>query len=269
MKKFGKLIAVMMTAAMLLAGCGGSSDATTATTATGDTGSNSKKIIVGTNAEFPPFEYMNDEGNPDGFDIALIKEVGKRTGMDVEIKNMDFDGLLGAMESKGIDMVIAGMTVTKERQESVDFSESYYHANQVIVVKKDNADIQKFADLEGKKIGVQSGTTGDFMVSPEEEGAVVTKAEVKRMNKGAEAIMDLKNGGVDAVVIDALPAEQFAANNDDLKIVTDDSVAGEDYAIAIQKGDTEMKTAVDQALKEIQEDGTFDKLVAQYMGDAK
>lgn len=271
MKKFGKIVAVMMTAAMLLAGCGGTGDSTTAvggtegTTAATGSGLPSK-VVVGTNPEFPPFEYINDNGEPDGFDIALMKEIGKRAGFEVEIKSMEFDGLMGAMETKGIDMAIAGMTVREDREKSVDFSDSYYHAKQVMIVKKDNTDINAFADLEGKKIGVQNGTTGDLLVTPEEEGAVVKKADIKRMNKGAEAVMDLKNGGVDVVVIDALPAEEFVANNDDLKIIKDDSVDPEDYAIAVQKGDTTMLEAVNTALKAIQDDGTFDKLVSEYMG---
>ena len=107
MKKFGKVVAVMMTAIMLLSGCGGT---TGTSTENGTSSGLPAKVVVGTNAEFPPFEYMDDNGQPDGFDMALIKEVGKRAGFEVEIKNMDFDALLMSMSTGGIDMVIAGMT---------------------------------------------------------------------------------------------------------------------------------------------------------------
>ena len=129
-----KIVAVLLTALMslsLLAGCGSSEN---------------KALVVGTNAEFPPFEYVGDDGQPDGFDIALIKEIGKRMGMEVQIENMDFNALVAAVGNK-IDIAIAGMTVDEERKQSVDFSDNYYEALQYVIVMKDS-EIAAAADLE-------------------------------------------------------------------------------------------------------------------------
>ena len=265
MKKFGKVVAVMMTAVMLLSGCGGSTGKTTGTSAENGTSSGlPAKVVVGTNAEFPPFEYMDDNGQPDGFDMALIKEVGKRAGFEVEIKNMDFDALLMSMSTGGIDMVIAGMTATEEKEKQVDFSDPYFDAKQVIIVKQDNNEIKTFDDLSGKKVAVQQGTTGDLSVTEGDPTCVVNGVDVKRMNKGADAVVDLINGGVDAVVIDLLPAKEFVeAHPDDIKIVEDNAVV-EHYAIAMPKGSDELKKAVNDALASIKEDGTLDQLKEQY-----
>ena len=120
-------------------------------------------LTVGTNAEFPPFEYVDDNGEPDGFDIALIKAIGEKLGVTVEVENMEFDSLVSSIGSK-IDIAIAGMTVTDERKGSVDFSDPYYEAVQFVIVPA-GSEIATAADLVGKTIGVQLGTTGDFIAS--------------------------------------------------------------------------------------------------------
>lgn len=263
MKKFGKIVAIMMTAMMVLSGCGATASSDKTGTAT-EGATETEKVVVGTNPEFPPFEYIADNGEIDGFDVALMKEIGNRAGFEVEMKSMDFDALIMAMETKGIDMAIAGMTATDERKQQVDFSDPYFNASQVMIVKADNNDITTFQDLKGKKVAVQQGTTGDLMLTEGDPACVVEGVNVKRMNKGADAILDLVNGGVDAVVIDANPAEEFVkANDGKLKIVTDEA-AKEEYAIAIPKDKTELKDKVNKALAEIKEDGTLDKLAEQY-----
>lgn len=157
MKKFLTVaLAGVLAASMLFTGCSKKEESKVP-----------DKLIVGTNAEFPPFEYMNDKKQPDGFDIAMIKEIGKRMDKKVEIQNMEFKSLIGAMESNSINTIIAGMTKTKERQKSVDFSDSYYTSNQAIILKKDSK-IKKLSQLEGKKVGVQEGTTGDIIASSKE-----------------------------------------------------------------------------------------------------
>ena len=206
MKKFLTVaLAGVLAASMLFTGCSKKEESKVP-----------DKLIVGTNAEFPPFEYMNDKKQPDGFDIAMIKEIGKRMDKKVEIQNMEFKSLIGAMESESINTVIAGMTKTAEREESVDFSDSYYTSNQAIILKKDSK-IKKLSQLSGKKIGVQEGTTGDIISSGEKFGeknkVIVKKATVKRYKKGVDAVMDLKNGAIDAVVIDEKPAQEFVKNN--------------------------------------------------------
>lgn len=226
-------------------------------TACGD--SDDKVLKVGTNAEFPPFEYVGDDGEVDGFDIALIKAIGEKMGYTVEVENMEFASLVASIGTK-IDVSIAGMTVTDERKETVDFSDSYYTAVQYVIVPE-GSDIKSAADLEGKTIGVQLGTTGDFIVE-EIEGATASQ-----YNKAVDAVNDLLNERVDAVIIDKNPALVFESEYDGI-VALDGAqfeFEPEEYAIALPKGDTELADAINKALAELKEDGTYDKLVAKYI----
>ncbi len=219
-------------------------------------------LTVGTNAEFPPFEYVDDNGEPDGFDIALIKAIGEKLGVTVEVENMEFEALVSAIGSK-IDLAIAGMTVTDERQESVDFSNPYYDALQYVIVPE-GSEIASFDDLAGKTIGVQLGTTGDFIASDDVEGA-----NVSQYNKGVDAVNDLLNGRVDCVIIDKNPAQVFEAQFSGQIKALDGAQFGfevENYAIALPKGDAALAQQVNKALEEIKADGTFDQLVVDYIG---
>ena len=263
MKKLSGILAIMIVLTLSLAGCGGS-DSKGGSTAK-DEGSIPETIVVGTNAEFAPFEYVNDAGEVDGFDIALMKAVCDKLGVKMEVENMEFKSLLGSMQMESIDVIAAGMTVTEERLQSVDFTDEYYEAKQVIVVNKDSK-VAGFSDLDGKAIAVQEGTTGDFLVSPEEEGALVKDATVKRMKKHIDGIMDLKNGGVDAVVVDKNPALEFVENDSSIKIVEDEA-AVENYALAVHKGNKVLADAINKALAELKEDGTYDELIKTYIND--
>lgn len=219
-------------------------------------------LTVGTNAEFPPFEYVDDNGEPDGFDVALIKAIGEKLGVQVEVENMEFDSLVASIGNK-IDVAIAGMTVTDERKNSVDFSDSYYDALQYVIVPE-GSEIAAFDDLAGKTIGVQLGTTGDFIASDDVDGA-----SVSQYNKAVDAVNDLINGRVDCVIIDKNPAlvfeEKFAGQVKALDGAQFDFEV-ENYAIALPKGDTALADQINTALQEIKADGTFDKLVEEYIG---
>lgn len=224
---------------------------------------NSDTLIVGTNAEFPPFEYLNDSAEVDGFDIALMQAIGDKLGMKVKIENMEFKGLIAALKTGKINCIAAGMTVTDERKENADFSDSYYTATQYILVPKGEK-VKSMDDLKGKKIAVQEGTTGDFIATDDVENATV-----KRFKKGVDAVQELKNGRVDAVIIDSNPAQVFAKQfSDDIDLIKADFFEPEYYAIAVAKGDKELLEKINKALKELKEDGTYDKLVKKYIEEA-
>lgn len=249
-----KIVAMMMAAVLCLA----------AFTACGSEDSSDREVlVVGTNAEFPPFEYIGDDGEPDGFDIALIKAIADKMDMDVEISNMEFGSLVGAVGTK-IDVAIAGMTVDEERKQSVDFSDTYYEAVQYVIVPAGST-IARAEDLKNKTIGVQMGTTGMFIA--EDIAKEAPDTEVKNYNKGVDAVNDLVNGRVDLVIIDKNPAEVFASQYEG-KVVALDGAAfefePEFYAIALPKG-SDMVEKVNEALAELKADGTFDKLVEQYI----
>lgn len=217
-------------------------------------------LTVGTNAEFPPFEYVDDNGEPDGFDIALIKAIGEKLGVEVEVENMEFASLVSSIGSK-IDVSIAGMTVTDERKESVDFSDSYYEAVQYVILPE-GSEIAAADDLVGKTIGVQLGTTGDF-IATDIEGTTV-----QQYNKAVDAVNDLINGRVDCVIIDKNPALVFESKFEGQVTAVDGAqfdFEAEEYAIAMPKGDTALVDAVNAALAEIKADGTFDELVKTYI----
>lgn len=218
-------------------------------------------LTVGTNAEFPPFEYVDDNGEPDGFDIALIKAIGEKLGVSVEVENMEFESLVSSIGSK-IDVAIAGMTVTDERKGSVDFSDPYYEAVQFVIVPA-GSEIATVEDLVGKTIGVQLGTTGDFIASDD-----IADTTVNQYNKGVDAVNDLLNGRVDCVIIDKNPALVFASKFEDQLVALDGAqfeFGVEEYAIALPKGDTALAEKINAALEEIKADGTFDKLVETYI----
>ena len=217
-------------------------------------------LTVGTNAEFPPFEYVDDNGEPDGFDIALIKAIGEKLGVTVEVENMEFASLISSIGSK-IDVAIAGMTVTDERKESVDFSDSYYEAVQYVILPE-GSEIATADDLKNKAIGVQLGTTGDFIAS-DIEGATVSQ-----YNKAVDAVNDLINGRVECVIIDKNPALVFEGKFEGQITAVDGAqfdFEPEQYAIAMPKGDAALVEQVNKALEEIKADGTFDELVKTYI----
>lgn len=282
--KMNKMISLMLTGAMAVTMCGcGSSASTASTQAAGSTSASSAAsasadetspaladgvLTVGTNAEFPPFEYVDDNGDPDGFDMALVKAIGEKMGVKVEIQNMEFDSLVTSIGSK-IDVAAAGMTVTDERKQTVDFSDPYYEALQYVIVPK-GSDIKNADALSGKTIGTQLGTTGDLIV--QDLSSADSTIKDSPYDTAALAVQDLLNGKIDCVVIDKNPAEVLAGQYSDKLEALDGKNFGfseEDYAIAMPKGDTALQTQINKALADLKADGTFDKLVAQYIeGDS-
>ncbi len=257
MKKLFAMLLVTVMTMSLLTGCSKAASTDAAASAAIADG----VLTAGTNAAFPPFEYIGESGAPDGFDMALIKAIGEKMGVEVQIEDMEFDSLVSSIGNK-IDVAIAGMTVTEEREATVDFSETYYEAVQYVIVPEGSA-IATAADLVGKTIGVQMGTTGDFIATDDIEGTTVS-----RYNKAVDAVNDLINGRVDCVIIDKNPALVFESKFADQVTALEGTAfefEPEFYAIAMPEGDKALVEAVNKALAEMKEDGTFDELVKTYI----
>ena len=205
-------------------------------------------------------------GEFDGIDVAVAKNIAEDAGMELEIVDMEFDGLIAAVSTGKIDMAVAGMTVTDERKEHVDFSDTYYAATQVIVVSGDNTDITCAEDLKNnKKVGVVLSYTGDQIVT---DTLKVDEANIQRANRAIDIVQDVKNGKLDAVVMDSYTGIALAQKLG-LKIVEDPAVFDtEEYAIAVQKGNTELLEKINSTLARMKDAGEIDALTEKY-GDVQ
>lgn len=217
-------------------------------------------LTFGTNAEFPPFEFVTGSGvidQYDGIDIAIAKQIAEKNDMTPAIENMEFASLLVALQNGQIDAAIAGMTVTDERKEEADFSIPYYTATQVMIVKEDS-DITSAADMADKKICVIEGYTGEICVKD-------MGYPYEAFKKGTDAIMELVNGKCDVVVLDSATSQKYISDNEGLKIVEDPSAfESEEYAIAVKKGNTELLDMINTAIDAMLTDGTVAELGAKY-----
>ena len=216
------------------------------------------KLTMSTNAAFPPYESTDDNGNFIGIDIDVAAAIAEKLGLELQVDDMDFDAALLAAQNGKSDMVMAGVTVTEDRQLVMDFSDSYATGIQSIIVKEDS-DIASPDDLADKMIGTQRGTTGYIYCSDDFGDEHVTPYD-----NGLTAVQALVNGQVDAVVIDNAPAKEFVAANPGLKIL-DTAYAEEDYAIGVAKGNTAMQNAINGALEELKNDGTLQAIVDKYI----
>ena len=276
-----KALSLMTAAALVLslAACGStassaasseaaSSDAASSDTASSEAASETEtaelstvepgKLIMSTNAAFPPYEMTTDSGEFEGIDIETAQAIADKLGLELQIDDMDFDAALLAVQQGKADMVMAGVTVTDERQNVMDFTDSYATGIQAIIVKEDS-DIASVDDLAGKKIGTQRGTTG-YLYCSDDFG----DENVVAYDNGLTAVQMLNNGQVDCVVIDNAPAKEFIAANPGLKLL-DTAYVEESYAIGVGKGNTELKDAINTALEELKADGTLQAIVDKYI----
>lgn len=263
--KLKKLLALSLSAVMaatLLCGCGGSKstdtaeDATAAGEATVST-VNDGVLTMATNAYFPPYEYY--EGSDIvGIDADIAQAIADKLGLELKIEDMEFDSIITAVQTGKADMGLAGMTVTEERLQTINFSDTYATGIQSVIVKEDS-DIQTLDDLQGKKIGVQLSTTGDIYAT-DDYGA----ENVEQYNKGADAILALTQGKIDAVIIDNQPALSFVDSNEGLRIL-DTEYVQEEYAACISKDNDALLEAVNGALAELKEDGTIQSILDKYI----
>lgn len=246
MRKLYFLVALLLIFTVALTGCG----------------QKDTPLRLGTEATFKPFEFTNEANEVIGFDIDIAKEIANKLNRKLEISNMDFDGLIGALQGNQIDMAVAGMTITKDREESVDFSTPYYDASQVIVVREEETAIASQADLPGKIIAVQMGTTGAS------EAEKVQDAQLKQFGKVNEAFLELKNGRADAVIIDAPVAKEYLKVMEGLKIASE-PFTNEQYGIAVKKGNSELLTKIDEALQELKDSGKYQEIYDKWFSSVE
>ena len=254
-KTMALLMSLMVLLALALTGCGGDKkDAPKK--------AESKVLRVGTNASFAPFEFQDEKTKEyAGFDMDLIRAVGKQLGMEVQIANMSFDGLIPALDAGNIDAAVSGMTITEERGKKVNFTKPYYTSGLSILVKKDNETIKDVKDLEGKKLAVQIGTTGAM------EAKKVKNATVREFNEASDAFMELRNGGVDAVLND-LPVNEYylVQGGKDVAKTAGKPLTSENYGIATAKKNTELAGKIDQAIEALKKKGEYEKIYVKWFG---
>ncbi len=241
--KLKKIVCGVLAAAAVLAlsGCGKEEKTT---------------LVMATNAEFPPYEYREGDQIV-GIDAEIAQAIADDLGMELRIEDMAFDSIIAAVQSGKADMALAGMTVREDRLENVNFSDPYTTAAQVVIIKEDS-EVVSPADLKGKKVGVQLGTTGDIYAEDIED------VTVERFNKGFEAVQSLTQDKVDAVIIDREPAKVFVSQNEGLKIL-DEEYTLEDYAIAIAKDNTELLEQVNTSLAKLKDSGKIQEIIDKYI----
>lgn len=221
-------------------------------------GSNKQVLVMCTNAEFPPYEYKeNNEFK--GIDVEIAQLIAKKLGVEVKIEDIAFDSLLPEVNSGKADFAMAGMTVTEDRAEFVDFSHTYQTAVQVIVVPS-NSSITDSGDLEGKTVGVQLGTTGDIYCSDPESGL-----KVERFPKIIDGFQAMKAGRLDACVIDDQVAKNIVEQDASSYKILDTKYAEEEYAIAVKKGNKELLDKINKTLDEIKTSGDLKRIIDKYI----
>ena len=255
-KLFVFIMAAITAVAMLTTGCGGGEKKAEAP--------KEKVMRVACEPTFAPFEFQKEGSKEfDGFDMDLIRAVGKQAGYKVQISNMGFDALIPALQAGNIDVAVSGMTITDERKKAVDFSDPYYTSGLIVLVNKDNTTVKSINDLKGKKIAVQIGTTG------EKKGRSVEGAKVTAFNANTEAIMELKNKGVDAVINDAPVVGYYLAQGGDKHAMTvGEIMEAEQYGMAVKKGNKQLLADLNKGLAELKKNGEYDKLYKKWFGEA-
>ena len=278
MKKLSKILVIALVVATLAGAC--------VAFAACDKNDNDGQLIVATNCEFDPFEYLDDNGNPTGIDIDIAYALGEKLGLEVVIRDMAFDSVVASASSGVCDIAMAGLTVTGERLEAVNFTQTYFSSSQVVIApagdpildityeqgaNDDETEANRLAAvaqieamLNGKRVGTQNGTTGYAYVSGDSDDYEgVAGATAVGYASGAMAVEAMLAGTVDYVIIDAVPASRLVAANSGTA-VSDVVLTGEDYAYGIAKNNTELLESVNQALNELIADGTIEEIFQKY-----
>ncbi|CAD5374577.1 putative histidine-binding protein [Rubrivivax sp. A210] len=261
-------IAGLSAAALLLAACGKKeappAPPAPAAVASAPAPTPAKVYVVGTDAAYAPFESQNEKGEIVGFDMEVVQAVAAKAGFEVKLVNTPWEGIFKALEQGDRDIVVSAVTITPERKQTLDFSEPYFDAQQLIAVGE-KSKVTKFADLKKLKVGVQTGTTGDEAVS---KLLGKTSANIKRFEGTPLALKELESGGVDAVVADNGVVINYLANNPGgkFKSISDKEFAPEQYGMAVKKGNAELLAKINKGLADIKADGSYDKIYTKYFG---
>ncbi|AKB19282.1 MULTISPECIES: basic amino acid ABC transporter substrate-binding protein [unclassified Methanosarcina] len=277
MQKMLKIIAMLLviTTVVFAAGCaeqsteeaaeGAAEETTPAEEGSGVEGNASvgemPTYIVGTEAQFPPFEIVNSNGNIIGFDVDLMNAIAEDQGFKVEYLDQDFAGLIPALQTGNVDIIASGMTITDEREEEVDFSEPYINAGLALAVLIGNEDIQSVDDLKGKTVAVQTGSTGFLKAEELQKAGII--AEIKDFPHVNEAIEELKIGGADAMVNDLPVTEAFIAAQPDVIKIVGEPLNSEDYGFAVRTGNTELLIKINAGLENVKASGKYDELLTK------
>lgn len=255
MKKIRILLSLILVSVFIFAGCQKKDNENNISAV--DSIKNSGKITMITTADFPPFEYVNADGDIVGSDIDVANEIAKDLGVKLEIINMDFDLLVDSVKAGKGDFCAAGMTITDERKQQVDFSKEYVSSSQYVMVNKDsNIDINNIKDLT---IAVQEGTVGDIYATYE-----IVPKQILRFKSTVDAGTALSAGKCDAVILDKLPAESIASNHGDLKVL-ETPLTEEKYAIAVAKGKSDLLGAINLTLDRLINEGKIDEYLAAHL----
>lgn len=254
-------------ALVTLAACGGTNETATSGTAS-KTGNQLEaikekgEIVVGTSADFAPFEFhamIDGKDTVVGADIDMMNEIGKELGVNVKVTDMDFDAILAALEQGQVDVAVAGISATEERKQSFDFSENYFVPEQKILVKKDSvAGLNSVDSLDGKKVGAQKGSIQETVVKDQ-----LTDSQLVSLPKVPNLIVELQQGSIDALVLESAVADSYAAQNDDIVVADVELESSDDdaYAIVLPKGSTELQEVLNEQIKAMQENGQLDEFL--------
>jgi polar amino acid transport system substrate-binding protein len=261
----------MLVAGLLLSACGKKAEAPAAASApvaaaSAPAPAPAKVYVVGTDAAYAPFESENMQKEIVGFDIDVVKAVAQKAGIEVKFVNTPWEGIFNTLQQGDRDLLVSAITINEERKQTMDFSNPYFDAHQLIAVKG-NSKVAKFDDIKKLKVGVQTGTTGDEVIT-KLQGK--NSANIKRFESTPLALKELEAGGVDAVVADNGVVINYVANNANAKFktVSDKAFQPEQYGIAVKKGNADLLAKINKGLADIKADGTYDKIYAQYFGAA-
>ena len=223
------------------------------------------KLVVGLDDSFPPMGFRSDSGEIVGFDIDLAKEAAKRLGVEVEFKAVDWDGVILSLKNGMIDVIWNGLTITPEREKSIDFSQPYLENSQSIVVQADS-NIETKKDLADKVVGIQLGSSAVSAVESEPE-VLDTFEELRKFSNNTEALMDLQTGRVQAVVLDKIVGRYYISQRPGQFKVLEDNFGAEKYAVGVRDGADSLRKALNKALNEMIEDGTAAEISEKWFGE--